>query len=215
MPSPGSESAMVVRAAIGWCAQVHHLVQIEGIHAPGHRHAHGVADEMLDVMILEEVGIGAEDRALRRLLDVRLNRQHPRAPDLVQKLIHHLQRGEITILAEVRLPEHPHHPGDDLLHRVNGIGNQQRAARRPDNDQELGRLHQNRQVPLLHQEAANHGSENHQDSNDGEHWRRISSEHTQACDKATGPASMPTLQQRAMGAKPHRQRRAQFSRCAC
>src|SRR6185312_16616590 len=82
-----------------------------------------------------------------------------------------LQDGNITLLGEVRLSKYARGRRSNRLQRVHGIGDQQSADARTHNDQKLRRLHQNSKMPLLHQKAADYGSENQQDSYDGKHRR--------------------------------------------
>ena len=76
--------------------QLHHLVEIEGFDAAADRHAHGVADEIANVMIFDEGGILRQDRALGRILDVCFERDQSILARLVQQVVHHLQRFEIS-----------------------------------------------------------------------------------------------------------------------
>jgi hypothetical protein len=50
-----------------------------------------------------------------------------------------------------------------------GIGDEDGSERSSADDDQLGGLHQDFQVPVLHQVAANNGAEAHYDSNNGEH----------------------------------------------
>ena len=54
--------------------EFHHLLDVEGLHAAGHGHAHGVAYKGTDVMILEKGWIFGKDRALVGLFDVSFDR---------------------------------------------------------------------------------------------------------------------------------------------
>ena len=65
---------LVDRLVVHLHVEIHHLVDIERIHASRHRHPHRVADKVARMMVLREERILVEDRALLRLLDVRLQR---------------------------------------------------------------------------------------------------------------------------------------------
>jgi hypothetical protein len=100
MPSPGSESAMVVKPGhwlrrlmmMDFHVRIQHLIQIEYFHAAAHRHAHGVADESHGMMIFREIFVFRDERALVRLLDVRFQRHQPFLARFLQQFVHHLQR---------------------------------------------------------------------------------------------------------------------------
>src|SRR5271165_4847857 len=53
---------------------------------------------------------------------------------------------------------------------MHGIRDQQRAQPGPHNDEELGRLNEHGQVPLLHQKAADDSSEDQKNSDNGKHF---------------------------------------------
>ncbi len=177
MPNPGSESATVLRAAIGalstvmrhFHVEVHHLVEIERIDAARHRHAQRVADKVPRVMVLEKLWILGKHRALVRFFDIGLNRQQSIFPCLVQNFVAHLQRFQVERLGEVRTLQRANHSAGDLLDHVQRIGDQQCAKRRSSDDDQLRRLQQNLQVPMLHQVAGDNRAEHHHNANDDEH----------------------------------------------
>jgi hypothetical protein len=149
--------------------QLHHLIHVERIHAPGDGHAQRVADKLPRMMVGEKLRIFLEDRALLGLLDIHLHAQQSLLAHLVQKLVHHLQRAQIALLAEWRSLHDSHQRGRDLLDDVHRIGRQQRADRRPAQNQQLGRLKKNQDVALLHQKAADDRHEDHENAYDGKH----------------------------------------------
>ncbi len=63
---------------------------------------------------------------------------------------------------------------DHLHENMGGVGDQDRADRGPPDDHQLGRLQQHSQLTMLHQIAADHGSEDHHDSDDDEHAISVS-----------------------------------------
>jgi hypothetical protein len=82
--------------------QLHHLVHIERLHASRDRHPHRVADEIHRVMILHELGILRENRALVRPFNVRLDGHQAFFPRLGKQIEHHLQRFQIPLLGKGR-----------------------------------------------------------------------------------------------------------------
>jgi hypothetical protein len=78
--------------------------------ASGDGRAHRVANEIAGVMVLEELRILGEHRALLRLLDVALDPHQPFFARLVEEVEHHLERVEVEALGELRSPENPVNP---------------------------------------------------------------------------------------------------------
>ncbi len=169
--------------------EVHHLVHVEGVHAAGDHHPHGVAHELAQMMVLHKFRVGLEDGALFRLLDVAFDGQHPSAARLLQQLVHHPQRGQIPGLAEFRGAENGHGARHDLLQNAHRIRDQQRAHARAADNQQLGRLQQHRQMPVLHQIAGCHRSKHHQNADDCKHAARGTSRACAPC--ARGPPRRP------------------------
>ncbi len=149
--------------------EVHHLVHVEGIHAAGDHHAHGVAHELAQMVVLQEIRIGLEDGALLRLLHVAFDGEHAAAPGLLQQLVHHAQGGEVARLAEFRGAEDGHGAGGNFFQNAHRVGDQQRARSGAADDQQLGRLQQHRQMPVLHQIAGRHRAKHHKNADDCKH----------------------------------------------
>jgi hypothetical protein len=149
--------------------EVHHLIHVEGFHPARNYHAQRVAHKVPRVFVVHKLGIRFQNLALFRLFHVSFNRQHPAAPRFLQQLVHHAQRRQITCLPELRSPEYPRRAAGNLPENPQRIRNQQRAHPRPADNQQLRRLHQHRNVPVLHQIAAQHGAKHDENPDDREH----------------------------------------------
>ena len=176
--------------------EVHHLVQVERIDAPGDRHAQRVADEVPGVMVLEKLWILGKYRALVRLFDIGLNRQQSVLSRLVQELVAHLQRFQVERLGEVRTLQASNHPGNDLLDHLQRVRDQQGTQRRSSDDDQLRRLHQNLEVPVLHQVAGDNRAEHHHNANDDEHRFTLS---CPCCSSIPSPILQSAHPRSAMG----------------
>src|ERR1700722_13746424 len=79
--------------------QIQKLIQVKWLRS-GNRHAEGVADKVAYVMILEELRLLGEDRALRRFLDIGLDPDQSFLTGFVEELIHHLQGFNVALFGE-------------------------------------------------------------------------------------------------------------------
>ena len=87
--------------------RLQHLIQIEYFHAAAHRHAHRVADKSDGMVVLHEVLVFRKQRALVRILDVRLQRHQAFLARLLQQFIHHLQGIDVALACRtstIRMP---------------------------------------------------------------------------------------------------------------
>jgi len=121
------------------------------------------------MVILREVFVFREERALVRLLDIIFECHQAFLARLLQQFINHFQGIDVALGAELRGPKCPNEPAHHLLQNVYWIGDQQRAQRRPADDDQLRRLEQHLDVAVLHQVARHDAAENYHDPNDRKH----------------------------------------------
>jgi hypothetical protein len=88
---------------------------------------------------------------------------------LVEELIHHLQRVQITLFVELRACQDALEPAQDAFQNMHGVCYQESSRRCPNDDQHLGWLDEHFNVALFHQESAEDRPENQNNSYDGEH----------------------------------------------
>src|SRR5580704_13657982 len=149
--------------------EVEHLVEIESVD-PGDGHAQRVANEVTNMMVLDEAGVLGKDCALGRFFDIALQRHQSVFARLVKQVVHHFQGVDVGLLAELGAPECSSDSGDNRFDDVQRIRNQDSAHRGAADDDQLRRLHQHLQIAVLHQVAGYHATEDHDDADNGEHF---------------------------------------------
>src|SRR5581483_11131392 len=125
------------------------------------------------VVVVQKDRVLCEDRTLRGLLHVALQRHESLLPRLAQKFVHHLEGVQIALLRDLRSLKDPDHPGDDLLKNMQGIRHQYGTDRSPGNDDQLRRLQQHPDIAMLHQVAADHCRNDYENSDDRKHDRPV------------------------------------------
>src|ERR1035437_5542426 len=148
--------------------EVEHLVEIEGIDA-GNGHAQGVADEIANVVVLEEGGILGKNSAFLRLFYVGFEGHQAVFAGLVEQVVHHFQSVDIGLLAELGGAEDATDSAADLLEDVEGIGDQKSAHPGTTDDNQFSRLNEHSDVAVLHEVASQHGTENDDDADNRKH----------------------------------------------
>src|SRR5450631_1441807 len=148
--------------------KVEHLVEIEGVDA-GNGHAERVADEIANVVVLEECRVLREDSTLVRLFDVGFQSHQAVFTGLVEQVIHHLQGFDIGLLAELGAAEDAADSATDLLEDVERIRDKKGADRGSADDDQLSRLNENAQIAVLHEVARHHATEDDDDADNREH----------------------------------------------
>ena len=127
-----------------------------------------VGKEVDGIMPREELRIARQDRALRRILEVRFERHHARLLHLLEDEVQ--QRQQIDV---VRFREAGAHDRfdlrDDRLQHGSRRADDETADRRTTNDDELGRLVQDEQVAAGHEIATDDRAENDDEADDYEH----------------------------------------------
>src|SRR5579864_3292587 len=78
-------------------------------------------------MVLHEGSIVGKHRTLLGFFDVILQGHQAILAGLVEQVVHHLQRIDISLLAELGSAEDSHNSGRDFLDNVQWIGDQDRA----------------------------------------------------------------------------------------
>ena len=120
---------------------------------------------MVNAGYFEKIGL------LDGIFDVGFERHQSIFARLVQQVIHHFQRFQISFLVELASAEYPAESGRDLFQNVQWVGHQNGADRRAANDDEFRRLHQHLEIAVLHQVASSYGAEYDKNSNDRKHFR--------------------------------------------
>src|SRR5438477_8814006 len=110
-------------------------------------------------MVFEKVRIFLEKRALLGLFDISLELHRALLAGVVEKLVEQLQMLKIERLGIFPRQKHANCTLADGYDDEQWIGNQDGAERRPADDQQFGRLQQDKQVAVLHEVAAHHGAE--------------------------------------------------------
>jgi hypothetical protein len=143
-----------------------HLVRVVGAE---HHHAQVVAHERPGVMVLVEDREGPEEIALLRILDVRLEGEHPLGLGDLEDRVHQAEKLEVTVLGVARSLHH-------LAERRAGLGehrfrvaDDERADGGADDDQDLERLPEDEEVPAVGDIAAKHGQDNDDRAADEKH----------------------------------------------
>ena len=149
--------------------ELHHLVDIKGVDAAGDGHAHGVADEGGDVMILDEERVLREDGALVRLLDIGLDGDHAFFAGLAEDVEEHFERLGVALLGDAAAFEHTHETGDHALEHVHGVGGEDGADGRAGDREELRWLDQDGQLALFHQESADDRPKHYKNADNRKH----------------------------------------------
>lgn len=90
--------------------ELHHLIDIEGLDAASSRHADGVAHESERVMVLEEIWVFRENRALLGPIAVGLQGHEPLFAGAREKLNEHFHVRHVFVLAYLEPPMIPVSP---------------------------------------------------------------------------------------------------------
>jgi hypothetical protein len=98
IPNPGSASATVFKGAdrlrrllmVDFHVQFHHLIQVEGRHAPADGHPQRIANEVDCMVIGQKSGIFFKYRALCRFFDVLFQFDHAALPRHHEQVVQHL-----------------------------------------------------------------------------------------------------------------------------
>src|SRR5579862_1597206 len=120
-------------------------------------------------MIAEKARVFGKDRAFGRLFHIALKSHQPFLARLVEKVVHHLERFEVSLFVNLRTFKDPNHAGCDLLENVQGICDQNSADAGAANNDQFGWLDKNTQVAVLHAIPADDCAEDNHDSDDGKH----------------------------------------------
>src|SRR5690606_36414588 len=129
--------------------------------AGGHD-AQVVADERRHAFILENGRVLGKDRALPRLLDVRLDGHHALAATLVEDLVEQPEYVQIEGLAVAVTEDDLGYLGKDALHQRQVVGHQEGAEGRTTYDHYLERMPQRGERAAGHEKTAQHtGDDNH------------------------------------------------------
>ena len=130
---------------------------------------HAAADEVQQVMIVQQPSDTCEDAALFRLRDVRLEGEHAVAPRQAEQIVQALECFFVGRLVERRAfdrCQHAFHQVDEhLLRRADD----QPAERGTADRDELGGVNQRADMPAGHREAAEHGADHDDSTNDDNH----------------------------------------------
>lgn len=164
---PGNRQASFVVVDIH--IEFHHLVDIEGFNAATGGHANGVANKMLHVMILEEAGIFGKHRTLFGIVAIGFQRHQAFLAGAGEKLKKHFHYFHVTGLVVLRAPKNSGEAASHLLEDVERVGDEHSARGGATNDDEFGGLDEHFDIAVLHQVAAENGSDNDDDSDNHEH----------------------------------------------
>ena len=150
--------------------EFHHLVEIEGFDAAADRHAHGVADEIANVMIFQKAGYFEK---IGLLAGSSMSASSATSPSLRawfsrSYIIFSVSR--YRFLVNLLPPKTARESAGDLFQNMQRIGHQHGADGRPADDDQFGRLHQHLEVAVLHQISGSDGAEYHQNSNNCKHY---------------------------------------------
>ena len=147
-------------------------VELLGARGAVHDLLEGVAKEIDGVVALQEAGILGEDRALLDLLHVLVEGD---GAVLAKKLVHlvlQLQEIEVVGFGRARARERAGDRLRDLSERLAGCGDEQRADRGTENDDELSGLDENVQGAVLEEVSSDHSPEDDDESDEREHRSR-------------------------------------------
>ncbi len=117
--------------------------------------------------------IFGEDWALVGAVAVGFERHQAFFPRAAEKLVHHLHRVEVSIFAEFRAAECAGKSANDRFENVQWIGDEHSADGSAADDDELGGLHEDLEITVLHQVAGDDGAEDNDDADDYKHDESI------------------------------------------
>src|SRR6266851_9293848 len=143
--------------------QIQHLIQLESVDA-GDCHAQGVANKVTNVMMLQELRPGRQNRTLVGLFHVALKGHQSLLARFVQQIEHHLQRLKVALLTEFGSAKHTTDSSSNALQDVERVCDQHGTDGGAANDDEFGGLHQHTQVPMLHEITRHHAAEDDDDA---------------------------------------------------
>jgi len=129
----------------------------------------GVANEIADVMVLEESRILGKDGALLRFFDIGFESHQSVFAGFVEQVVHHFQGVDIGLLAELGGAEDGTDTASDLFENVEWIRNEQRTYGGPTDDDQFCRLNENSEIAMLHKVAGHHTTEDDDDADDCKH----------------------------------------------
>ena len=144
------------------------MVEVEGIDARD-GHAQGIADKIADVVIFEKCRVLGEHGTLLWLFDVRFENHQAVFAGFVEQVVHHFERVNIGLLAELGTAKDAADSSSDLLEDVKRICDQKSTDGGTADDNQFCRLNENSEVAMLHQVARHDATENDDDADNGKH----------------------------------------------
>jgi len=148
--------------------EVEHLVEIEGIYA-GDGHAQRIANKVADVVVPEDGWTRRKQRTLVWFLYVVLKGHESIFAGLVEQVVHHLQRIEVSLFRVLRAAEDAADSAGDLLENVKRIGDEDSTDGRAADGDQFGWLKEDADVSVLHEIAGGDAAEHHDNADNGEH----------------------------------------------
>ena len=128
---------------------VHQVLDLEGVEVAAHHHAQIVADELHDMVILDDARVLGEHRALVRVLDVVLDRHQAFLAHLGEDLEQHGQQIHVEGLVQVRALEHRRQRGQGCLDRLDAVAGDKTAQRQAE-DRHVFQRHPQRRQAAMH-----------------------------------------------------------------
>ncbi len=151
---------------------IHQRLEVVGRHAADDDHLDGVGEEVERLVPRQELRVLGEDGAVLRVLEVPLERHDAGLLREPEQLVEHRQQIGVVLLAEARLHRLAHllH---QLHHRRHRCADQELADGRAEDDEELVRLVQQGDLAVVHDVAAEHRADHHEDADDDHHRRTL------------------------------------------
>src|SRR5579863_8442686 len=148
--------------------EIEHLIEIEGVDS-GNGHAERIADKVADVVVFEDGGAFGEHRTFFGLFDVVLKSHQSVFAGLVQQVVHHFQRIDVSLPGVLGAAEDTSDAANNLLEDVQRVGDENGAdGGSADGDKFCG-LNEHPEVAVLHEVAGDDATEDDDNSNNCKH----------------------------------------------
>src|SRR5258705_3989322 len=146
--------------------RLHHLIDVEGIHAAGHRHPQRVAQVVLSMMVLEELRVFWKNLALRWAVDLLFEFRRSILAGMAEEFVEHFQVLDIGGLRVGITADHTYQALCDSNQDRQRVRDNHGPDGRPKYDYQLRRLNQNHKISMFHKVAADDGAQNQKNSSD-------------------------------------------------
>jgi hypothetical protein len=145
---------------------VHQAFDFERIHVAAHHQTQVVGQELDDVVVGENLRVLGEDRAFRRIVDVRFERQRAFLARFGQQDVEERHQLHIDVLVVLGSFEEGRNNAQRRLDRLHSVTENERAEARAGDHQHFNRLQQRAEMAAFQRVTAENGQQRHECSHE-------------------------------------------------